>query len=112
MAHRLTAASRPSGRLTGTNHFVRGPQGTLFGHNAVGGALNLRTKVPTDDAAFSTRLVAGDFQTLRAEVSASGPLLRGRIMAGASAVREVSDGSVQDLTHPIARWAQPTSRRP
>ena len=51
------------------------------------------------------------FQTSRAEVSASGPLLRGRIMAGASAVRAVSDGSVQDLTHPIARWAQPTSRR-
>ena len=79
---------------------LRGPQGTLYGHNAVGGALNLTTHVPTDDVAFSTRLVAGDFQTLRAEVSASGPLLRGRIMAGASAVRAVSDGSVQDLTHP------------
>ena len=79
---------------------LRGPQGTLYGHNAVGGALNLTTKVPTDDVAFSTRLVVGNFQTLRAEVSASGPLLRGRIMAGASAVRAVSDGSVQDLTHP------------
>ena len=79
---------------------LRGPQGTLYGHNAVGGALNLTTKVPTDDVAFSTRLVVGNFQTSRAEVSASGPLLRGRIMAGASAVRAVSDGSVQDLTHP------------
>ena len=79
---------------------LRGPQGTLYGHNAVGGALNLATKVPTDDVAFSTRLVVGNFQTSRAEVSASGPLLRGRIMAGASAVRAVSDGSVQDLTHP------------
>jgi iron complex outermembrane recepter protein len=79
---------------------LRGPQGTLYGHNAVGGALNLTTKVPTNDVAFSTRLVGGDFQTSRAEVSASGPLLRGRIMAGASAVRAVSDGSVQDLTHP------------
>ena len=91
---------------------LRGPQGTLYGHNAVGGALNLTTKVPTDDVAFSTRLVVGNFQTSRAEVSASGPLLRGRIMAGGSAVREVSDGSVQDLTPPIARWAQLTSRRP
>jgi iron complex outermembrane recepter protein len=79
---------------------LRGPQGTLYGQNAVGGALNLTTQVPTDDVAFSTRLVVGNFQTLRAEVSASGPLLRGRIMAGASAVRAVSDGSVQDLTHP------------
>jgi iron complex outermembrane recepter protein len=79
---------------------LRGPQGTLYGHNAVGGALNLATKVPTADVAFSTRLVVGNFHTSRAEVSASGPLLRGRIMAGASAVRAVSDGSVQDLTHP------------
>jgi iron complex outermembrane recepter protein len=72
----------------------------LYGHNAVGGALNLTTRVPTNDVLFSTRLVAGDFQTLRAEVSASGPLLGGRVMAGAAAAREVSDGSVQDLTHP------------
>lgn len=79
---------------------LRGPQGTLYGHNAVGGALNLTTKVPTDDAAFSTRLVAGNLGTVRGEISASGPLLSGRIMAGASAVREVSDGSVRDLTHP------------
>jgi iron complex outermembrane receptor protein len=79
---------------------LRGPQGTLYGHNTVGGALNLATKVPTDDVAFSTRLVVGNFQTSRAELSASGPLLRGRIMAGASALRAVSDGSLQDLTHP------------
>src|SRR4029450_465609 len=79
---------------------LRGPQGTLYGQNAVGGAVNLTTQVPTDDMACSTRLVVGNFQTWRAEVSASGPLLRGRIMAGASAVRAVSDGSVQDLTHP------------
>src|SRR4029453_9106910 len=79
---------------------LRGPQGTLYGHNAVGGALNLATRVPTADADFSTRLVAGNFQTFRAEVSASGPLFGGRIMAGASAVRAVSDGSGEDLPHP------------
>ena len=79
---------------------LRGPQGTLYGQNAVGGALNLTTRVPSNEVAFSTRLVVGNFQTRRAEVTASGPLLRGRIMAGASALRAVSDGSVQDLTHP------------
>ena len=98
--------ARPAAVLTEFVDFyrvevLRGPQGTLYGHNAVGGALNLTTKVPTNDVAFSTRLVVGNFQTSRAEVSASGPLLRGRIMAGASAVRAVSDGFVQDfLTHP------------
>ena len=79
---------------------LRGPQGTLYGHNAVGGALNLITKVPGDELAFSARLVAGDRRALRAEVHASGPLVRGRVLASASAVRAVGDGYVEDLTHP------------
>jgi iron complex outermembrane receptor protein len=79
---------------------LRGPQGTLYGHNVVGGALNLTTKVPTDDAVFSARLVLGDFETSRAEVRVSGPVIRSRILASASLVRAASDGYVQDLNHP------------
>src|SRR4029453_926366 len=66
---------------------LRGPQGTLYGHNVVGGALNLTTKIPTDNAAFSARLVLGNFETSRAEVRLSGPIIRNRIMASASVVR-------------------------
>ena len=36
---------------------LRGPQGTLFGRNAVGGALNLRTNAPTDE--FGWKISAG-----------------------------------------------------
>jgi iron complex outermembrane receptor protein len=79
---------------------LRGPQGTLYGHNAVGGALNLITKVPGDELAFSARLVAGDLRARRAEVNVSGPLVGRRVLASASAVRAVSDGYVEDLTHP------------
>jgi iron complex outermembrane recepter protein len=79
---------------------LRGPQGTLYGHNAVGGALNLTTKLPTDDVAFSARLTLGEFETSRAEVRVSGPLIRSRIQAGASVVRASSEGYVQDLDHP------------
>ena len=79
---------------------VRGPQGTLYGHNVVGGALNLTTKLPTNDAAFSARLTLGNFETSRAEVRVSGPVIRSRIMASASVVRAASEGYVQDLNHP------------
>jgi iron complex outermembrane recepter protein len=79
---------------------LRGPQGTLYGHNAVGGALNITTKMPTDAAAFSGRLVLGNLATSRAEVSVGGPLIRSRITASASVVRATSEGSVRDLNHP------------
>jgi iron complex outermembrane recepter protein len=78
---------------------LRGPQGTLYGHNAVGGALNLTTKLPTNDAAFSARLVLGNFETSRAEVRVSGPVIRSRIMASASVIRATSEGYVNNLNH-------------
>jgi iron complex outermembrane receptor protein len=79
---------------------LRGPQGTLYGHNAVGGALNVITKIPVDAPAFSARLVSGDLGARRAEVNVSGPLVRRRLLASASVLRAVTDGYVEDLTHP------------
>lgn len=40
---------------------LRGPQGTYFGRNAVGGALNLTTKKPTDQFEGSVQFGARDF---------------------------------------------------
>ncbi|MGE0740388.1 MAG: TonB-dependent receptor [Hyphomonadaceae bacterium] len=66
---------------------LRGPQGTLFGNNTLGGAINVITRAPTDE--FSGRFSASyadadNYQTVAGSVS--GPLiegvLRGRI-AGA-----------------------------
>ena len=76
---------------------LRGPQGTLYGHNAVGGALNLTTKVPTDDVAFSTRLVVGDFQTFACRGQRERPVAprpnHGRRVGCSSGERRVCPGS-------------------
>jgi iron complex outermembrane receptor protein len=79
---------------------LRGPQGTLYGRNAVGGALNLISKTPTNDLETSARFAAGDLDTLRGEARVSGPIVRGRFMGSASILRGVREGFVRDLDHP------------
>jgi iron complex outermembrane recepter protein len=79
---------------------LRGPQGTLYGRNVVGGAINLITNLPTNERKLSTRVVLGNFQTVRAEATLSGPIVPGRIAASVLILRAVSDGFIEDLDHP------------
>ena len=79
---------------------LRGPQGTLYGRNAVGGAINLVTKPPTNNLDASARFVAGNLGTFRTEARLSGPIVRDRILGSAAILRGVRDGFVRDLDHP------------
>jgi iron complex outermembrane recepter protein len=80
--------------------FLRGPQGTLYGRNAVGGALNLISRTPSTTLEASARIVAGDFGTLRGEARVSGPIIRDRLMGSAVFLRAIRRGFVTDLDHP------------
>ena len=79
---------------------LRGPQGTLYGRNAVGGAINLIPRPPTNDVQASARFTAGNFGELRADARMSGPLKRDRVMGSFAIARGVRDGFVRDLEHP------------
>jgi iron complex outermembrane recepter protein len=79
---------------------LRGPQGTLYGRNAVGGAMNLVTKAPTNELETAVRFVGGTANTLRSEARVSGPVVRDRVLASAAVLRGVRDGFVRDLDHP------------
>jgi iron complex outermembrane recepter protein len=61
---------------------LKGPQGTLFGTNATGGAINLIAAKPTDSTQGGVELGFGRFNTIRLGAHMSGPLsdtLKGRI---------------------------------
>jgi iron complex outermembrane recepter protein len=78
---------------------LRGPQGTLYGRNAVGGAVNLVTKPPTNDFEATARFAAGNFDALRGEARLSGPIVRRRVLGSAAILRGTREGYVRDLDH-------------
>ena len=53
---------------------LRGPQGTLYGRNSIGGALNVISKRPTDTFEGEVRATVGNYDTQIFEGSLSGPI--------------------------------------
>lgn len=53
---------------------LRGPQGSLYGRNAVGGSINLITRKPTEEMSADIRLSYGNYNAIVAEAGAGGPI--------------------------------------
>jgi len=53
---------------------VRGPQGTLYGRDSIGGALNVITKRPTEDFEGQFNIGGGNYDSLKAEATIAGPI--------------------------------------
>jgi iron complex outermembrane receptor protein len=53
---------------------LKGPQGAVYGRNAIGGAIIIRTKDPGDEFAGRVKLGVGNGSAVRAQAGISGPL--------------------------------------
>nr|ADD93953.1 TonB dependent receptor [uncultured marine bacterium MedDCM-OCT-S09-C199] len=76
---------------------LRGPQGTLYGRNAVGGAINILYKEPTDvfEGAFKT--IHGNFGTEEYYGAFSGPLVDDTLLGRINFAWRDRDGVVDEL---------------
>ncbi|MEM8793942.1 MAG: TonB-dependent receptor [Pseudomonadota bacterium] len=72
-----------------------GPQGTAFGRGTLGGAINFRTKKPTDEVEYSLELEAGSFADGRGVAIANLPIFEDGLLSTRFVVfGEISDGFI------------------
>ena len=76
---------------------LRGPQGTLFGKNAIGGAIRLFSKTPQGDNTGHVQLTYGDYDRLDLSASYDFTLIKDTLFARVSGSSKRIDGYVDRL---------------
>ncbi len=78
---------------------IRGPQGTLFGRNTIGGAISIQTNDAEDDFGGSLRVVTGDDDRIEVFGKLSMPI-SDKVRAVANVMRRKRDGYVERVNVP------------
>ncbi|MBX3253131.1 MAG: TonB-dependent receptor [Chitinophagaceae bacterium] len=71
---------------------LRGPQGTLYGRNAMGGVINIITKQPGDKATVFAEVNFGNYNQQRYELGFKTPLIKNKLYLGAAGMYSKRDG--------------------
>lgn len=76
---------------------LRGPQGTLYGRNTIGGAIKYISRRPTNDLSVRADVAGGNYQQRNVRLAASGPLLDNTLLASLALGSFARDGFGRNL---------------
>ncbi len=89
---------------------LRGPQGTLFGRNTIGGVINIKRTKPTMDWGLKAKALYGSYDRVELKAIANAPIIQdklglkigGYLEQSDSFTKRASDGKRQDGTDRIS----------
>ncbi len=76
---------------------LKGPQGTLYGRNALAGAINVITKRPTNQVKGYARVGYGNLNQLNASAGISFPIIKDKLFAKVNAGHTQRDGYINNI---------------
>ena len=76
---------------------LRGPQGTLYGRNAVGGAINILYKQPSHEYDYSVKGIVGNFGTAEYYGMINGSIIEDKLSARVNFSVRDRDGVIEEL---------------
>jgi iron complex outermembrane receptor protein len=88
---------------------LKGPQGAVYGRNAIGGAINITTKQPTNEFQASLQASYGTANDLRLNASISGPIIADKLLFRVAGSFRDFDGDIPNINAPRkkdANWQE------
>lgn len=85
---------------------LRGPQGTLFGANTIGGVINVTTKTPDTEFGGTAKVSLGNYGRRDAAVAVNVPLVEDVLLSKIAIMQKTFDGFYSDVQNGADRGSQ------
>src|SRR6202140_1540860 len=81
---------------------LKGPQGTLFGRNTIGGAISIVTHTPGDEARFIAQATGGSYDRRDFGFTADIPIIKGTLLSTISVSSQEQTGWMKVVPYPAS----------